>query len=189
MANAYQPGDLESRHYRRWEDAGYFAPSGQGQPYCIVIPPPNVTGTLHMGHAFQDTIMDALIRYHRMRGCNTLWHPGPDHAGIATQMVVERLLAAEGTSKRDLGSEAFLERVWEWKAHSGGRITVLSGADGSVLRTYTGQVAGETLGFDADGMGDVDGDGHADYLVTSAWSLIEGARSGRTLVIAGGGTF
>ncbi len=123
MAGVYQPQDLETRHYERWEKAGYFAPTGTGAPYAIVIPPPNVTGTLHMGHAFQDTIMDALTRYHRMRGRNTLWQPGTDHAGIATQMVVERLLSAEGKTKHDLGREAFVERVWDWKEHSGGRIT------------------------------------------------------------------
>ena len=116
---SYQPEKIEPRHYERWEKAGYFEASGNGPAYCIVIPPPNVTGTLHMGHAFQHTIMDALIRYHRMRGDNTLWQMGTDHAGIATQMVVERLLNAEGTSKHDLGRNAFVERVWEWKEHSG----------------------------------------------------------------------
>ena len=119
MAKGYQPEEIESRHYKRWEQAGYFKPSAQGSPYCIVIPPPNVTGTLHMGHAFQHTIMDALIRYHRMRGDNVLWQMGTDHAGIATQMVVERLLNAEGKSKYDLGRDAFVSRVWEWKEHSG----------------------------------------------------------------------
>ena len=123
MARAYRPEEIESRHYARWEDAGYFKPSGDGTPFSIMIPPPNVTGTLHMGHAFNETIMDALIRYHRMRGDNTLWQPGTDHAGIATQMVVERLLGAEGKSKHDLGRDAFLDRVWEWKEHSGSRIT------------------------------------------------------------------
>ncbi len=123
MARAYQPQEIESRHYARWEEAGCFKPSGNGKPFAIVIPPPNVTGTLHMGHGFNNTIMDALIRYHRMRGDNTLWQPGTDHAGIATQMVVERLLGAEGKSKHDLGREAFLERVWEWKERSGSRIT------------------------------------------------------------------
>ncbi len=122
MDKTYQPGALEQRIYERWEAAGYFAPSGDGEPYCIMIPPPNVTGTLHMGHAFQDTIMDALIRYKRMQGCRTLWQPGTDHAGIATQMVVERLLAAEGTSRRELGREEFVERVWQWKEESGGQI-------------------------------------------------------------------
>jgi valyl-tRNA synthetase len=118
----YRPAELESRHYARWEAAGYFAPNGSGTPYCIVIPPPNVTGTLHMGHALQDTIMDALTRYHRMRGHRTLWQPGTDHAGIATQMVVERLLEREGTSRAKLGREAFLERVWQWKERSGNTI-------------------------------------------------------------------
>jgi valyl-tRNA synthetase len=119
MNKEYRPADIELRHYARWEAAGYFAPSGHGEPYCIVIPPPNVTGTLHMGHALQDTIMDALTRYHRMRGRNTLWQPGTDHAGIATQMVVERQLNREGTSRKALGREKFVERVWEWKERSG----------------------------------------------------------------------
>ena len=123
MVKGYQPAEIESRHYRRWEDAGFFAPSGQGDTYSIVIPPPNVTGTLHIGHAFGDTIMDVLTRYQRMRGRNTLWQPGTDHAGISTQMVVERQLAAEGKSKHDLGREAFVARVWEWKERSGDRIT------------------------------------------------------------------
>ncbi len=122
MDKSYQPQDIEQRLYERWEEQGYFAPQGDGDPYCIVIPPPNVTGTLHMGHAFQDTIMDALTRYHRMKGHRTLWQPGMDHAGIATQMVVERLLNAEGTSRRDLGREKFVERVWQWKDESGGQI-------------------------------------------------------------------
>ncbi len=122
MNKDYRPSEIEIRHYERWEAAGYFAPSGRGQPYCIVIPPPNVTGTLHMGHALQDTIMDALSRYHRMRGYNTLWQPGTDHAGIATQMVVERLLEREGTSRKALGRERFIERVWEWKERSGNTI-------------------------------------------------------------------
>ena len=119
----YQPGRIESRQYRRWEEAGYFKPSGRGKSYCIVIPPPNVTGTVHMGHAFQYTIMDALIRYHRMCGDNTLWQMGTDHAGIATQMVVERLLDAEGQTRRELGRDAFVSRVWEWKEHSGNTIS------------------------------------------------------------------
>ena len=119
----YQPEEIESRQYRRWEEAGYFRPSGHGRSYCIVIPPPNVTGTVHMGHAFQYTIMDALIRYHRMCGDNTLWQMGTDHAGIATQMVVERLLDAEGTTRRGLGREAFVRRVWEWKEQSGNTIS------------------------------------------------------------------
>ena len=122
MDKSYRPKDIEQHHYERWEKNGWFAPSGKGNPYCIVIPPPNVTGTLHMGHAFSDTIMDALIRYHRMHGRNTLWQPGMDHAGIATQMVVERQLQDEGTSRIELGREKFVERVWKWKQESGGQI-------------------------------------------------------------------
>jgi valyl-tRNA synthetase len=122
MDKSYQPNEIEERTYARWEDAGYFAPRGKGEPYCIMIPPPNVTGTLHMGHAFQDTIMDALTRYKRMQGSRALWQPGMDHAGIATQMVVERLLNSEGTSRRELGREKFVERVWQWKEQSGGQI-------------------------------------------------------------------
>src|SRR5882672_2153722 len=123
MDKAYSPRDIESRLYTRWESAGYFAPAGSGAPYCIMIPPPNVTGTLHMGHAFQDTIMDALIRHQRMSGRRTLWQPGTDHAGIATQMVVERQLNAEGKTRHDLGREAFIERAWQWKEQSGGTIS------------------------------------------------------------------
>jgi valyl-tRNA synthetase len=119
----YQPKDIEHRVYERWEERSYFAPVGDGEPYCIMIPPPNVTGTLHMGHGFGDTIQDALIRYHRMCGRRTLWQPGMDHAGIATQMVVERLLRSEGTSRRELGREEFVERVWQWKEESGGQIS------------------------------------------------------------------
>jgi len=122
MDKSYQPQDIEQRAYERWEAAGYFAPDGDGPRYCIMIPPPNVTGTLHMGHAFQDTIMDALTRYHRMLGDRTLWQTGMDHAGIATQMVVERLLNNDGQSKHDLGREKFVERVWQWKEESGGQI-------------------------------------------------------------------
>jgi valyl-tRNA synthetase len=122
LKKGYDPADVESRHYQRWEDAGYFTARGEGAPYCIVIPPPNVTGTLHMGHAFQVTIMDALTRFHRMKGRRTLWQPGTDHAGIATQMVVERLLNAEGTDRLALGRKKFVERVWEWKQQSGDTI-------------------------------------------------------------------
>jgi valyl-tRNA synthetase len=122
VSKEYRPSEFEARHYARWEAAGYFAPSGQGQPYCIVIPPPNVTGTLHMGHAFGHTIKDALTRYHRMRGRDTLWQPGTDHAGIATQMVVERLLNRENTSRQALGRDKFVERVWRWKEQSGNTI-------------------------------------------------------------------
>ena len=123
MDKAYSPADIEARIYAHWEACEYFAPSGKGAPYSIVIPPPNVTGTLHMGHAFQDTIMDALIRFHRMRGFDTLWQPGTDHAGIATQMVVERQLNAAGESRAALGREAFEQRVWQWKETSGGMIS------------------------------------------------------------------
>ena len=122
MDKSYRPEDIEQRIYERWEKNGWFAPSGDGPPYCIMIPPPNVTGTLHMGHGFGDTIQDALTRYHRMMGHRALWQPGMDHAGIATQMVVERLLNAEGKSKRDLGRDKFIERVWQWKEESGGII-------------------------------------------------------------------
>ena len=122
MDKSYRPEDIEQRIYERWEAQGWFAPRGDGEPYCIMIPPPNVTGTLHMGHAFQDTIMDALTRFHRMKGHRALWQPGMDHAGIATQMVVERLLNAEGKTKHDLGRDAFVERVWQWKEESGGMI-------------------------------------------------------------------
>ncbi|HIE55567.1 MAG TPA: valine--tRNA ligase, partial [Chromatiaceae bacterium] len=125
MDKTFDPNNIESRWYRIWEENNWFAPKGggNGTPYCIMIPPPNVTGSLHMGHAFQDTIMDGLIRYHRMKGDNTLWQVGTDHAGIATQMVVERLLEAEGKTRHDLGREKFIERVWKWKEESGGTIT------------------------------------------------------------------
>ncbi len=123
MEKTYDPHAIEQHWYKTWEENGYFAPSGKGTPYCIMIPPPNVTGSLHMGHAFQDTIMDGLVRYHRMRGFNTLWQPGTDHAGIATQMVVERILEREGKTRHDLGRESFIERIWDWKEHSGGTIT------------------------------------------------------------------
>ncbi|MCP4408445.1 MAG: valine--tRNA ligase [Gammaproteobacteria bacterium] len=123
MDKTYNPHSIEQHWYQTWEEQGHFAPTGKGEPYCIMIPPPNVTGTLHMGHAFQDTLMDALTRYHRMQGDNTLWQPGTDHAGIATQMVVERQLNAEGKSRHDLGREQFVQRVWDWKQHSGNTIT------------------------------------------------------------------
>ena len=105
MEKSFDPAPIEKKWYAHWESHGYFAPAGDGEPYCILLPPPNVTGTLHMGHAFQQTIMDALIRYHRMRGDNTLWQVGTDHAGIATQKVVENQLAAEGKSRHDLGRD------------------------------------------------------------------------------------
>ncbi len=125
LAKSFEPGDIESRWYAQWEAAGYFKASDRAAApaYCIMLPPPNVTGTLHMGHAFQHTLMDALTRYHRMSGDNTLWQPGTDHAGIATQIVVERQLDAQNISRHDLGREQFLEKVWEWKAHSGSTIT------------------------------------------------------------------
>ncbi len=123
MDKSYSPRDIETRIYQAWEAAGWFAPSGQGAPFSIAIPPPNVTGTLHMGHAFQHTLMDTLTRFHRMEGDRTLWQPGTDHAGIATQMVVERQLGAEGKTRHDLGREAFVERVWQWKEQSGGTIS------------------------------------------------------------------
>jgi valyl-tRNA synthetase len=123
MDKVYSPESIERRLYEHWEANGWFAPRGDGAPFCIVIPPPNVTGTLHMGHAFQHTLMDTLTRWHRMRGDATLWQPGTDHAGIATQMVVERRLNAAGIRRSELGREAFIERVWEWKAESGGTIS------------------------------------------------------------------
>lgn len=123
MDKTYQPQQLEDHWYRTWEERGYFAPQGEGDPYCIVIPPPNVTGRLHMGHGFQHAIMDALTRYHRMLGRQALWQVGTDHAGIATQMVVERQLNAENSSRQEIGREAFVERVWDWKEESGGIIT------------------------------------------------------------------
>jgi valyl-tRNA synthetase len=123
MDKKYNPHAIEQKWYETWEERGYFAPSGRGRPYCIMIPPPNVTGSLHMGHAFQDTLMDALIRYHRMLGDNTLWQAGSDHAGIATQMVVERQLGEENTTRHELGRDAFIKRVWDWKTSSGGTIS------------------------------------------------------------------
>ncbi|MDE2421621.1 MAG: valine--tRNA ligase [Gammaproteobacteria bacterium] len=123
LATTYDPAAIEAHWYAKWEANGYFKPSGTGAPFTIMIPPPNVTGSLHMGHGFNNAIMDALTRFHRMKGHNTLWQPGTDHAGIATQMVVERKLGAEGISRHDLGREKFLEKVWEWKEQSGGTIT------------------------------------------------------------------
>ncbi|MBP7444585.1 MAG: valine--tRNA ligase [Zoogloea sp.] len=128
LAKSFEPAEIERRWYEHWETSGYFAAGldrskPADQSFCILLPPPNVTGTLHMGHGFNQTIMDALTRYHRMRGWNTLWQPGTDHAGIATQIVVERQLDAQGISRHDLGREKFLEKVWEWKEYSGGTIT------------------------------------------------------------------
>ena len=123
MEKTYNPQDIENKWYQQWEQDNCFQPTGNGNPYCIMIPPPNVTGTLHMGHGFQYSLMDALIRYHRMDGDQTLWQVGTDHAGIATQMVVERNLALENISRHDLGREKFIAKVWEWREHSGGTIT------------------------------------------------------------------
>jgi valyl-tRNA synthetase len=123
MDKSYDPGAIEQRWYQFWEERAYFAPAGGAPPYCIMLPPPNVTGRLHMGHAFQDTIMDTLTRWQRMKGADTLWQPGTDHAGIATQMVVERQLLAQGKSRHDLGREKFVDAVWEWKAQSGDTIS------------------------------------------------------------------
>ena len=125
MDKHFDPTTIEAKWYQAWENAGYFSPilDSEQAPYCIMIPPPNVTGSLHMGHAFQDTIMDTLIRLNRMQGKPTLWQPGTDHAGIATQMVVERQLAAKGLSRHDLGRDKFIDEIWKWKAESGGTIT------------------------------------------------------------------
>lgn len=131
MNKTYDPSEIETKWYELWENADYFAPkidensnkNGKSTPYCIMIPPPNVTGSLHMGHAFQQTLMDVLIRYHRMLGNNTLWQVGTDHAGIATQMVVERQLIALGEDRHQLGREEFVDRIWQWKNESGGNIT------------------------------------------------------------------
>ncbi len=123
IEKTYDPQSIEKRWYQTWENKGYFAPSGNGEPYSIMLPPPNVTGSLHMGHGFGFTLMDVLIRYERMSGKNTLWQTGTDHAGIATQMVVERRLNLENKTRHDLGRDAFIEKIWEWKAESGGNIT------------------------------------------------------------------
>jgi len=122
MKKAYDSNEIEQKIYEHWEQSGYFKPQGKGESYCIMIPPPNVTGSLHMGHGFQNAIMDALIRFHRMKGNNTLWQPGMDHAGIATQMVVERRLLTENKTRHEIGRESFVEKVWEWKGESGDRI-------------------------------------------------------------------
>ncbi|MFQ3220086.1 MAG: valyl-tRNA synthetase [Paraglaciecola sp.] len=123
MDKTFSPQNIEQQCYQKWEKNGYFKASGEGEPYCILLPPPNVTGSLHMGHGFQQTIMDILTRYHRMKGDNTLWQCGTDHAGIATQMVVERQLNAQGKTRHDLGRDAFVEKIWEWKQESGGNIS------------------------------------------------------------------
>ena len=123
MDKTYQPHAIETSWYQTWEAENYFAPQGAGDSYTIMIPPPNVTGSLHMGHGFNNAIMDALIRFRRMQGRNTLWQPGTDHAGIATQMLVERQIEAQGLNRHDLGREKFLEKIWEWKDQSGGNIS------------------------------------------------------------------
>ncbi|KAF3978497.1 MAG: valine--tRNA ligase [Methylococcales symbiont of Iophon sp. n. MRB-2018] len=123
MEKTYAPQSIEQRWYKTWEENGYFKAKTEGESYCIMIPPPNVTGSLHMGHAFQDTIMDTLTRYHRMKGYSTLWQPGTDHAGIATQMVVERIINVEGKTRHDYGREKFIEKIWQWKERSGDTIT------------------------------------------------------------------
>jgi valyl-tRNA synthetase len=127
LAKSFEPADIERRWYPALGSEAATSPpastASKSDAFCILLPPPNVTGTLHMGHGFNQTIMDALTRYHRMRGDNTLWQPGTDHAGIATQIVVERQLDAQGISRHDLGREKFLEKVWEWKEYSGNTIT------------------------------------------------------------------
>ena len=126
LAKSFEPNDIERRWYPLWEERGYFSAGldpANPESFCILLPPPNVTGTLHMGHGFNQAIMDALTRHHRMLGHNTLWQPGTDHAGIATQIVVERQLDQQGVSRHELGRERFLEKVWEWKEYSGGTIT------------------------------------------------------------------
>lgn len=123
MEKTYTPDAIEQRWYDTWEKKGYFTAKEKGEPYCIMIPPPNITGSLHMGHAFQYMIMDALTRYHRMQGRSALWQVGTDHAGIATQMVVERIINSKGLTRHDLGREKFIEKIWEWKQHSGSTIT------------------------------------------------------------------
>src|ERR1700710_2621109 len=125
LDKSFSPAEAEARLYEIWENSGAFAadPAAAGDPFPIMIPPPNVTGSLHVGHALTMTIQDALIRYRRMQGRDALWQPGTDHAGIATQMVVERLLGSEGKDRRQMGRASFVERVWQWKAESGGTIT------------------------------------------------------------------
>src|SRR4051794_22061827 len=128
LTKAYEPREVESRWYAFWEKEGVFEasddPNDTRPVYVVPMPPPNVTGSLHMGHALTNTLEDALVRYHRMRGFNTLWQPGMDHAGIATQTVVERQLQRDGKTRHDLGREEFIKRVWQWKAESGGRIQI-----------------------------------------------------------------
>ena len=123
MEKTYNPHSIEQRWYETWEKNDNFSPKGGDESFSIMIPPPNVTGSLHMGHGFNNTVMDTLTRYHRMKGHNTLWQPGTDHAGIATQMVVERQLNTDGKTRHDLGRDKFIDRIWDWKEESGGNIT------------------------------------------------------------------
>ena len=125
MKKNFDPSEIEAKWYKFWEESGFFKaqPGSKKDPFCIMIPPPNVTGTLHMGHGFQNALIDTLIRYKRMNGYDTLWQVGTDHAGIATQIVVERQLELEGLTKEDLGREEFIKRVWNWKESSGNTIT------------------------------------------------------------------
>ncbi len=136
LAKGYEPHDVEKRWYAEWEEKGYFhaTATSDKKPYSIVIPPPNVTGALHMGHALNNTLQDILCRWKRMQGYNVLWMPGTDHAGIATQNVVERQLAAEKKDRHELGREEFIERVWQWKAESGGQINRTAETSGRFLR-------------------------------------------------------
>ncbi len=131
MEKSYNPKEIEQRLYVSWEGSGYFKPSSpQKNPYCIMLPPPNVTGSLHMGHAFQDTLMDSLVRFNRMNDHNVLWQCGCDHAGIATQIVVERQLELNGKSRHDMGRDAFMQAAWDWKAESGGHNFAATKANG-----------------------------------------------------------
>jgi valyl-tRNA synthetase len=148
MDKTYSPQDIEQRWYQQWEQANYFQPNGEVSPYCIMLPPPNVTGSLHMGHGFQHTLMDTLIRYHRMQGNNTLWQGGVDHAGIATQIVVERQLEKENKTRHDLGREQFLEKVWQWKNESGGMISQQMRRMGSSI-DWSRERFTKDAGFDA----------------------------------------
>ncbi|MBU6189390.1 MAG: class I tRNA ligase family protein, partial [Betaproteobacteria bacterium] len=150
LAKSFEPGDIEARWYPLWEGRGCFrhqesAPAAGS--YCIQLPPPNVTGTLHMGHAFQQTLMDALIRYHRMKGLDTNWVVGTDHAGIATQVVVERQLQGEGLTRHDLGRGPFLDRVWQWKRQSGATITRQMRRLGASANWEYADTEGERAGY------------------------------------------
>src|SRR5476651_318672 len=123
MDKTYSPQAIEEQCYKKWESHHYFEPRGDGKNFCIMLPPPNVTGSLHMGHGFQLTLIDAMIRYQRMMGARTLWQPGTDHAGISTQLVVEGQLEKEGLSRKNMTRDEFLTRVWQWKEESGGEIS------------------------------------------------------------------